>query len=623
MAHSNLFDWRQGVVYVIFLLSLFLPRTAVSQSIDQIKDDRSTYIWGEGSGTTINKADQLALEMLIGQISVEVESKFSLLKEEVRAAGKSNFKEECHQMVNTYSSATLTNTERVVIGNEPDAKVFRYMKRSDIAMIFQQRKQKIIDFTANADKALQNNQLSDALKYYYWALSLLRSHPEGNAIAYTPSNGIQGLLLTYLPQQMNTIFTGLDYTVTEVKDEPGQRSVVIDISYNGQPVQNLEYSYWDGRDWSAPVGAKDGVGFMDFYGDNASSRIESQVRAEYIFEGEARVDRELEDVLKRLDPIPFHNSYYDLRFDKKSRLNKPVIKNAVQPVLSPNPRPGTSALSSLGIRNVPETFAYQQIVDQIVSAVQQRQYEKVKPLFTPGGYDVFTRLIGYGKARVLSNDSLRAIRLNDMVICRGPKMSFEFSNNNRKFVEDVVFHFNQQRKVETLSFGLNQQALESILSQTSWSEAERLALINFMEHYKTAYALKRLDYISSIFSDDALIITGSVLKVKPNIENPFSNNSIVKYNRYNKTQYLKALEHTFSSNEFINLSFEDCDVVKGEEGDRFGIKIKQNYFSTNYGDQGYLFLLMDFKNPDEPIIHVRTWQPQKNNDGSIYGIENF
>ncbi|GAB1416653.1 hypothetical protein MASR2M117_20590 [Paludibacter sp.] len=60
-----------------------------------------------------------------------------------------------------------------------------------------------------------------------------------------------------------------------------------------------------------------------------------------------------------------------------------------------------------------------------------------------------------------------------------------------------------------------------------------------------------------------------------------------------------------------------------KERELYGIQIKQDYFSTNYGDTGYLFLLIDFDNPDEPLIHVRTWQPQKNPDGSIYGIENF
>ncbi|MEI7501267.1 MAG: hypothetical protein WCK84_12580, partial [Bacteroidota bacterium] len=462
--------------FMPLLLFLLIAATSSAQSVDQIKADRAGYIWGEGSGTTINKADQVALDMLITQISVEVESKFDLLKEEVKAAGKSDFKEECQLMVKTYSSATLTNTERVLISNEPDAKVFRYIKRSDIATIFQQRKQKILDFTANADRALRIIQIADALKYYYWALSLLRSHPEGNAISYTPFNGSQSLLLSYLPQQINAIFTGLQYSVSEVKDEPGLRSVLLDISYNDQPVQNLEYSYWDGRDWSAPVGAKDGVGFMEFFGDNASGRAESQIRAEYIFDGEARIDRELEDVLKRLDPIPFRNAYYSLKFDKRSMLIDPLVSKAVQSVVSKNVQPVTSAFASIKIKRVAETATYQQKVNQIVDAIQGSQYEKVRPLFTPEGYDVYTRLIGYGKARVLSNDSLRAIRLDDLVICRGPKMSFGFNNNNRKFVEDVVFHFNPEGKVETLSFGLNQQALESILSRSSWSEAERLTI---------------------------------------------------------------------------------------------------------------------------------------------------
>jgi hypothetical protein len=284
----------------------------------------------------------------------------------------------------------------------------------------------------------------------------------------------------------------------------------------------------------------------------------------------------------------------------------------------------SSAFASITIKRVIKTVSYQQRIAQIVDAIRSNRYEKVKSLFTDEGYDIFTQLINYGKARVIYCDSISAIQLDNVVICRGTKMLFNFNNNNRKFVEDVVFHFDVDGKVETLSFGLNQNTLDNILLHTKWTEAERLTIINFMEHYKTAYALKRIDYIRSIFADDALIITGSIVKVKPNIENPFLENSIVKYNHYNKVQYIKALETVFSQNEFINLSFEECEIRKGgKEGDIFGVQIKQNYFSTNYGDQGYLFLLMDFNNPDQPLIHVRTWQPQKNSDGSIYGIEDF
>ena len=610
--------------HLLLALLLFAPFAMSGQSVEQIKADRQTYLWGEGAGTTINKADQQALEMLISQISVEVESKFSLLKEELVKSGKSDIREECHQMVNTYSSATLTNTERIVLANEPDAKVLRYIKKSEIEKIFQQRKEKILDFTSTANRALRNLQLADALKYYYWALSLLRSHPEGDALICQTAEGQSRLLLSYLPEQINVIFSGLHFNVAQVKDEPGSRTVILDIQYNGQPVQNFDYSFWDGRDWSSVVGAKDGTGFMDFYGEDAVTHDASQIRAEYVFAGESRIDRELEVVLERLDPIPFRNAYFSLRFDNSSKPIQTLSGKAAQTVIATNSTPATSSFASMQISRVAETALYRQKLDQVISAIQSGQYEKAKSLFTPEGYEVYTKLINYGNARVLGFDSIRAVRLNHTVICRGPRMSFAFKNNNRKFVEDVIFHFNPDGKIETLSFGLNEPAIESILSRKTWSEAERLTIINFMEHYKTAYALKRLDFISSVFADDALIITGSVVKVKPNIENPFIGNAIVKYNRYNKTQYLKALEHTFSSNEFINIGFEESAIRKGgKEGDMYGIQIKQNYYSTNYGDQGYLFLLLDFKNPDGPLIHVRTWQPQKNSDGSIYGIEDF
>ena len=157
-----------------------------------------------------------------------------------------------------------------------------------------------------------------------------------------------------------------------------------------------------------------------------------------------------------------------------------------------------------------------------------------------------------------------------------------------------------------------------------WNEVDRMVLINFLEHYKTAYALKRLDYIESIFADDALIITGYVVKVKPNADSRYQSNRIVRYNRQSKTEYIRNLRYSFNSKEYINIRFEESNVRKGGKGgDIYGVQIKQNYFSSNYGDQGYLFLMVDLKDPKEPVVHVRTWQPTKGKKDSIYGLSDF
>ena len=37
----------------------------------------------------------------------------------------------------------------------------------------------------------------------------------------------------------------------------------------------------------------------------------------------------------------------------------------------------------------------------------------------------------------------------------------------------------------------------------------------------------------------------------------------------------------------------------------------QGWNTTNYSDVGYLLLVIDFADDDKPLIHVRTWQPEK------------
>ncbi|MCK9256325.1 MAG: LPP20 family lipoprotein, partial [Bacteroidales bacterium] len=117
---------RAFLLFVVFFLNFTV---LFSQSIESIKADRRTYLWGEATANSLKKADNLALDMLISQISTEVEAKFTLIKDENILDDDYSYSETVKSVVNTYSNASLTNTERIVISNEPDAKVFRYIKR--------------------------------------------------------------------------------------------------------------------------------------------------------------------------------------------------------------------------------------------------------------------------------------------------------------------------------------------------------------------------------------------------------------------------------------------------------------------------------------------------------------
>lgn len=437
----------------------------------------------------------------------------------------------------------------------------------------------------------------------------MKSHPQGNDIKYTDENGNSHLMATWLPKQINDIFADIDISIAEKEIEKGYALYTLNISYKNNKVENFDYSFWDGTDWSNIVSARNGIGLIELFGV-ASDAKQLKLKAEYIFEGEARIDRELEDVLKKIDPVPFRNSYYTISHDKKPKQNKPL----------------KSDIAEAPLTEVSTDFqqTYKADIANVINGIKAGKYESVQPYFTAQGYDIFNRLITYGNAKVIGNPELRFIKFEDKVICRSVPMSFNFKSNNKQFIENVVFEINNEGKIDNLSFGLSGVALNDIVKKDVWNERDRMILVSFLENYKTAYALKRLEYIEQIFADDALIITGTLVKVKPSEVNRYKGNRIIQYNRQSKEQYIKNLKYSFESKEYINLKFEESKIRKaGKGGDIYGVQIKQNYFSSNYGDVGYLFLMVDLNNPDEPVIHVRTWQPELGPNDSVYGLSDF
>ena len=137
-------------VATILLLLLF-GVAASAQSWELIKEDTNTYLWGEGWAETLDEADQQALASLISKISIVVVSDFEMLEGE--NASKGDYEHYVESKISTFSQATLTNTEMVVLSNEPDAHVGRWIKRSEIDRIFEGRRNKVMEFVENAERA--------------------------------------------------------------------------------------------------------------------------------------------------------------------------------------------------------------------------------------------------------------------------------------------------------------------------------------------------------------------------------------------------------------------------------------------------------------------------------------
>ena len=193
---------------------------------------------------------------------------------------------------------------------------------------------------------------------------------------------------------------------------------------------------------------------------------------------------------------------------------------------------------------------------------------------------------------------------------------FSFRKNNRNFVEEVIFVFDDSGKICSISFSLGDNSIKDILNKREEfaGAQEKYQILQFMEDYKSAYCLGRIDYLEQVFADNALIIVGQVLKTdaKPLDDMYLSlGNERIEYLKLTKKEYIERLRLIFNANEYVNIQFDENTVKKADEK-LYGIQIAQNYYSATYADKGYLFLMMDLNDANNPKIYVRTWQPEKN-----------
>jgi hypothetical protein len=604
-------------ILVPFLLFICFSATFLGQSVSEIKADKS-YIWGEASAKTLEQADQLALKDLISQISTNVESSFSNIMIET----KESIEEYTQSAINTYSNIYLKNAKRIVVEKRKQIYVLRYVEKGEVDKMFESRKNKIIDYTKLADLAERDFRIADALRYYYWALALLNSHPEAARIQYTTSDNIEISLLLYIQNQFDKLFNNLKIKVTDTIICNNARSYVLDFKYNGQSVANLDYVYWNGTAFSNTYSIKDGLGVVDFFDSGAEKFDNLRLKLEYTYLGRSHIDPEVRSVLEMATLPRLRDAEISIS------LIKPEIKSK-----SPNEKHliYTKAITIDTISNLllHENGELKATVNKINQWIVNKSQDIDETIFTKEGLDSYNKLIKYGNARVLpQKDSISYININGQIMVRTFPMIFSFPNNNKSFVEDIVYVFNSEGKICKISFALSDAAISDIMGKNERfaSIEEKYFLINFLENYKTAYSLEDISFIENVFSDDALIIVGTVFKkYELNDGNmPIIDNQNIQYIRYSKEQYVNHLLKAFDSKEYINLQFED-NVIKKTGGDEkiYGIQITQNYYSSNYTDKGYLFLMLDLNDIVEPKIYVRTWQPDKNEDGSVFGLEHF
>lgn len=212
------------------------------------------------------------------------------------------------------------------------------------------------------------------------------------------------------------------------------------------------------------------------------------------------------------------------------------------------------------------------------------------------------------------------------------------SNVESEIVAENPAKYSEKRKME-------RNAWKRIAAQSPFYEEMKLVvsgdleetdavnrqlILNYVEHLRTSYTTKDIDFLEQLFSENALIIVGSVIKSVPQKELQYLPEEQVVYNVRSKREYLTRLREVFKKNQRIEVGFEDFKIMRHPTRENiYGVTLRQHYSSDKYSDDGYLFLLWDFQDRMAPEIHVRTWQPFLQDDqtplplNKVFNIRNF
>lgn len=194
--------------------------------------------------------------------------------------------------------------------------------------------------------------------------------------------------------------------------------------------------------------------------------------------------------------------------------------------------------------------------------------------------------------------------------------------------QELVFSLDKKGVINDVSIAIEEHKYKEIMSEHESVQDlyRRQVIVDFVESYRTSYNRKDIDYIESVFSDNALIITGKVIKEKPKSDYALRSLSSerVVYQKKTKKEYIANLKRAFSVNKYINVVFDEVEVIQHPKfTDIYGVTLKQEWYSDRYSDVGFVFLMIDFQDELHPLIQVRTWQPEKVNGQMLARDEVF
>ncbi len=568
---------------------------------------------GQGSGASEEDAYNMAMNALSNNIFCWVISETgTVMKNEVKN-GSADTEISTNAKIHTYSQGFFSGLEPPMYCEDGDTyHCCCYVGKSQVEKENDKRKELIEKEIKSAIENKKQNNITGALNAAYSAqarLNCLSSDP--SLVMIKNEYDIDEAAYLFIPDFIENILSGIRAEITGKTDIPNQYKVK--FTYNDKPVNGIRYEYVCGNSNQKAQGdITTGESIIDLKEGYRGTSVKFKWIYKNPIEG-----TELGKMLK----------LSKVNYGKKNEFMAPLPQTSVLVPQNKVSIPKTVKIKSetfnsdgLMVADA-KTKDYDLMISDVVKCIKSSRnivagnkanhYASIRKHFTTDGYDEFMKLIGYGTATLMDNDlNLQYLNINGYIYCRKLKINFKV-DRYKSFTEDVVFILNDD-KIDGVSFAISDGVAEYLSDESDWSDRVKNIVRNFLEDYRTAYALKDTVYLADIFSPEALIVIGrkiTKLVTTDGLSKPHKNMETIQMST---KQYLQRLQRIFDNNAYINVGFSDYVVKRVfPNAEIYSVQVKQDYYSTHYGDTGYLTLCVDLTDTSKPIVHIRAWQEEK------------
>lgn len=597
----------------IYLITIFITLLSVGFTINpsEIKQPDSPYFYGESEKEELFEAKDIALSELSKNISVMVSSSF----ENYAKDQDGDFTESCESIINTYSTITLRNIKPYQKPTSQGWYVLYYIHRDSLNIIYNERVKLIGDMYSQACKMEKSANLSGALQQYYYSLILMDSVPF-STIKYYDKN-----LRTEIPTAIKRILNNVKFVYEgDKREQTDQRFVNFGIYYNDLPVSKLDFSYIVKDDLYKTV-AKDGRAICQLTGASVNYD-DLDIRIQYSFGSERSQYTVVDQLWKAVKRKRFPENQRTIEMKKASPRkvasnNRAQIKKRTFNFLVENPDNCPIQDQILQATSI--------LLDRISAGnfnnltVDESSKEKLSALFQYNNPKILDENYPVSINKTYEGWEVRRIPF----YCSYPSL-------NKQTTEYAILDFDNEGNLLDINFSVFDELYKKYVSENSDKKErnQKQIIIKFIEKYRTAFLNRDIETIETIFADEAVIIVGKIKKAEfqpkdYQYKKLSKTQPDIDYFKMTKEQYVSRQKRIFDKQQDIHLGFNTFKLLrKSKNSNVYGVSMRQQYKSTGYADEGHLFLLIDF-NEAEPMIYVRSWQPQEWSEDQIVQLGNF